>query len=306
MKNPLRSKLTYANVIATLALFLALGGGAWAATTLPKNSVGSAQLRNGVITGEKVRDGSLIASDFAEGELPAGPRGATGPQGLPGTPGTAGTPGEAGEAGEAGPPGEPGATGAQGEQGERGKRGAQGEEGEPGERGAPGAQGPQGEQGERGARGERGAQGPEGEPGERGARGARGEAGESGTTEIVTRYGPEVAPNKFPETSYAACEEGETVSGGGFDLSRVSSDAIYQVQANRPSLIEEEEEEEEAFYPLPKNGRAATGWAVTIANTSGSELRFRAYAMCATPADGGTQQLGQANQEGQQVLELIR
>lgn len=304
MKNPLRSKLTYANVIATIALFLALGGGAWAATTLPKNSIGTAQLRSGAVTGEKVRSGSLIASDFAEGELPAGPRGATGPQGLPGTPGTPGAPGEEGEPGARG---EHGATGAQGDVGERGKRGTQGEEGEPGERGATGGQGPQGEPGERGSRGERGAQGPEGEPGERGARGARGEAGESGTTEIVTRYGPEVTPGKFPEVSYAGCKEGETVSGGGYDLlGRTQSDAIFQVQANRPSLIEEEEEEEEIFYPQPKNGAAATGWAVTIANTSGSEIRFRAYAMCATPAEGGTQQLSQANQENQQVLQLAR
>jgi Collagen triple helix repeat (20 copies) len=299
MKNPLRSKLTYANVIATIALFLALGGGAWAATTLPKNSIGSTQLRNGAVTGEKIRSGSLIASDFAEGELPAGTPGPTGQQGEDGPRGLRGFPGEEGATGA------DGEQGLQGEQGNTGARGARGEQGEPGERGATGAQGTQGETGERGARGERGAQGPEGEPGERGARGARGEAGASGTTEIVTRYGPEVMPGKFPETSYAACEEGETVSGGGFDLSgRVPSDAIYQVQANRPSLIAEEEEEE-VFYPQPKNGNAATGWAVTIANTAGTELRFRAYAMCATPAEGGTQQLSQANQEGQQVLQLL-
>jgi hypothetical protein len=31
----LRPRLTYANVTATLALFLALGGGAYAATSLP-------------------------------------------------------------------------------------------------------------------------------------------------------------------------------------------------------------------------------------------------------------------------------
>ena len=241
-----------------------------------------------------------MASDFAEGELPAGPRGAIGPQGEDGPRGPHGLQGEdgaTGARGEQGPQGEPGNTGA---------RGARGEQGEPGERGATGAPGAQGESGERGARGERGAQGPEGEPGERGARGAKGEAGESGTTEIVTRYGPEVVPNKFPETSYAGCKEGETVSGGGYDLlNRIPSDAIFQVQANRPSL-EEEEEEEEVFYPQPKNGKAATGWAVTIANTSGSELRFRAYAMCATPASGGTQQLSQANQENQQVLQLAR
>lgn len=47
MKNRLRLKLTYANVIATIALFLALGGGAWAATAFPRNSVGSAQIKTG-------------------------------------------------------------------------------------------------------------------------------------------------------------------------------------------------------------------------------------------------------------------
>ena len=41
-----RSQLTYANVVATLALFLALGGGAYAATQLPKNSV-AARHENG-------------------------------------------------------------------------------------------------------------------------------------------------------------------------------------------------------------------------------------------------------------------
>jgi hypothetical protein len=40
-----RQRLTYANVIATLALFLVLGGAAYAATQLPRNSVGTAQLK---------------------------------------------------------------------------------------------------------------------------------------------------------------------------------------------------------------------------------------------------------------------
>src|SRR4051794_13795005 len=34
----IRSALTYANVMATVAVFLALGGGAYAALKLPKNS----------------------------------------------------------------------------------------------------------------------------------------------------------------------------------------------------------------------------------------------------------------------------
>jgi hypothetical protein len=55
-----RFKPTYANVTATLALFVALGGGAYAATALPADSVG----------GRQVKDGSLRAVDFAPGQEP--------------------------------------------------------------------------------------------------------------------------------------------------------------------------------------------------------------------------------------------
>lgn len=54
----LRARLTYANVISTLALFIALGGAtAFAATQLPKNSVGSPQIKkNAVKTGDIARN----------------------------------------------------------------------------------------------------------------------------------------------------------------------------------------------------------------------------------------------------------
>jgi hypothetical protein len=42
--------LTYANVAATLALLLALGGASYAAVTLPPGSVGTSQLRAGAVT----------------------------------------------------------------------------------------------------------------------------------------------------------------------------------------------------------------------------------------------------------------
>ena len=48
------TKLTYSNVIAGLALFVALGGVAVAAG-LPKNSVGPKQLKNGAVTAKKLR-----------------------------------------------------------------------------------------------------------------------------------------------------------------------------------------------------------------------------------------------------------
>jgi hypothetical protein len=41
------------NVIAYLALFCALGGSSYAAISLPKNSVGTKQLRNGAVTQKK-------------------------------------------------------------------------------------------------------------------------------------------------------------------------------------------------------------------------------------------------------------
>lgn len=60
---------TYANVTSTLALFVALGGVSWAATTLPRNSVGSAQLKRNAVTASDVRlDGITSAA------VPAGTR----------------------------------------------------------------------------------------------------------------------------------------------------------------------------------------------------------------------------------------
>src|SRR3954470_11383676 len=91
----LRSRLTYANVIATLALFLALGGTGYAALKLPKNSVGSKQIKKNAVTSTKVKNGSLKKGDFAAGQLPAG---AVGPAGRNGTNGTNGAPGAPGTA----------------------------------------------------------------------------------------------------------------------------------------------------------------------------------------------------------------
>ncbi len=49
MVRRLRSGITYANVMATIAVFLALGGGAYAAFKLPKNSVRSKNIVNGEV-----------------------------------------------------------------------------------------------------------------------------------------------------------------------------------------------------------------------------------------------------------------
>ena len=90
MLSKLRERLNYANVVATIALFAALGGSSYAALRISgreivNNSVRSADLRNndvrgrdirnGTVTSRDVRDSSLLARDFAAGQLPAGPPG---------------------------------------------------------------------------------------------------------------------------------------------------------------------------------------------------------------------------------------
>src|SRR4051795_3016462 len=99
MLQRLVDRLTYSNVVATVALFVALGGGAYAAFRLPRNSVGTAQLRNNAVTPRKLKNGSLTLKDLAPGQG-ASIRGEAGP---PGAVGAAGPQGPRGETGTAGP-----------------------------------------------------------------------------------------------------------------------------------------------------------------------------------------------------------
>jgi hypothetical protein len=90
-----------AMAVALIALFVALGGGAYA-LTIPRNSVGSEQLKqgsvtgaklaNGAVTSAKVKDGSLLTEDFKAGQLPRGAKGNPGPTGNPGAKGDKGDP----------------------------------------------------------------------------------------------------------------------------------------------------------------------------------------------------------------------
>ncbi|HET6656357.1 MAG TPA: hypothetical protein VFG61_00540 [Gaiellaceae bacterium] len=118
-------------VIACLALAVSLGESAYAVTSLPRASVGTKQLKsdavvaskvaNGAIgasqlhgnavSSSKVADGSLHASDFAAGELPAGPPGPQGPQGPQGVQGLRGFQGIQGPQGNPGPKGDTGPAG---------------------------------------------------------------------------------------------------------------------------------------------------------------------------------------------------
>lgn len=59
-------------VISVIALFVALGGASYAAVSLPRNSVGTKQLKAKAVTGAKVKDKTLTAGKLANGVLPAG------------------------------------------------------------------------------------------------------------------------------------------------------------------------------------------------------------------------------------------
>jgi hypothetical protein len=101
MFRKLRPHLTYANVAATIALVIAVGGGsAWAAqkirtrniayhavtaSKLNFNAVTASKVKNGSLSGKELRDntvasidirnGTLTANDFAVGQLPKGDKG---------------------------------------------------------------------------------------------------------------------------------------------------------------------------------------------------------------------------------------
>jgi hypothetical protein len=101
VRNRIRGKLTYSNVISTLCLFLLLGGGtAFAASQLGKESVGARQLKKEAVTPTKLSKaafGALLGPTGPRGETgAAGPTGATGPAGLQGLKGDTGERGPAG------------------------------------------------------------------------------------------------------------------------------------------------------------------------------------------------------------------
>jgi hypothetical protein len=108
MSDRLRRHLTYANVMATAAVFLALGGVSYAAVAIPKNSVGNPQLRANAVTTGKIKNGTLLAADFEPGELPRGATGAPGTAGVTGLQGPQGPQGQQGQKGQPGMPGMPG------------------------------------------------------------------------------------------------------------------------------------------------------------------------------------------------------
>ena len=65
----MRPKLTYANVMSTLCFFLLLGGGAYAAGHLGKNSVGAKQLKKNSVTAAKIKKSAVTTAKVKDGAV---------------------------------------------------------------------------------------------------------------------------------------------------------------------------------------------------------------------------------------------
>jgi hypothetical protein len=153
MLRRLRAALTYANVMATFAVFVALSGTAWAAATITGRDVKDGSLsgrdvKQGTIQSGDIKDGTLRRQDFLPGVLSSGLTTPLSP-----------AEGPAGERGAAGPTGPPGADGAPGKNGVAGKDGIDGKDGINGSDGANGAPGLAGKDGTNGTNGTNGAPG---------------------------------------------------------------------------------------------------------------------------------------------------
>lgn len=227
MLNRLRHRLTYANVMATLALFVALGGTSYAAIV-----VTGANVRDESLTGRDVRNGSLEAAELSARARASmkGQQGDAGSDGANGRDGQRGADGERGSTGPAGGAGASGAAGVTGPQGEVGvnwrgpwsaltvylpddvvlapdgsayiatlsSTGAQPPSApfwtvfvSRGEQGAVGPQGSTGPQGPAGADGDDGSNGATGPQGPIGVQGPQGPQGATGATGEAGPQGPD-------------------------------------------------------------------------------------------------------------------
>jgi hypothetical protein len=84
-------------VVSLVALIVALGGTSYAAFTLPKNSVGTRQLKKMAVTPAKIAPKTIALFKGKKGATGSqGPRGPQGVQGIQGSPGAQGTQGQAG------------------------------------------------------------------------------------------------------------------------------------------------------------------------------------------------------------------
>lgn len=65
----LRGRLSFANVMSVIAVFIALGGTGYAAFKLPKNSVGSKQLKKNSVTKAKIKKNAITAAKIKDSSV---------------------------------------------------------------------------------------------------------------------------------------------------------------------------------------------------------------------------------------------
>jgi hypothetical protein len=103
----IRARITYANVVATLALFVALGGTSYAVNQLGSNdirdnSIRSRDVHDNSLRSRDIHNRTLLAKDFKRGQLPKPGHGSRGPRGLRGLRGRTGKTGRRGKTGSPG------------------------------------------------------------------------------------------------------------------------------------------------------------------------------------------------------------
>jgi hypothetical protein len=94
----MRKRLSYGNVVSSLALFIALGGTSYA-LTLPRNSVGSQQIRGAAVRASEIRAGAVRSSEVKDRSLGVRDLSTAARGALRGQTGATGAPGPAGPSG---------------------------------------------------------------------------------------------------------------------------------------------------------------------------------------------------------------
>lgn len=64
--------LTFSNIVACMALFIALGGISYAAVTLPKNSVGAKQIKKNAVASSEIKRNAVSASEIKSSAVTSG------------------------------------------------------------------------------------------------------------------------------------------------------------------------------------------------------------------------------------------
>jgi hypothetical protein len=96
VRDRVRSRLSYANAMSTIAVFVALGGTSYAAITLPRDSVGKQQIKSGAVTADELRRGAVGSRALKNRSITLVDLSRRATRSLAGAPGPAGPPGPPG------------------------------------------------------------------------------------------------------------------------------------------------------------------------------------------------------------------